>query len=497
MVTSSAIGRAAIKALKLSQRELGSGIKRGSDYWFHKPWPRQLLALSIQADEIFFGGAAGGGKSDFLLMAALQHVHIPGYAALILRKNYKLLSKAGSIMDRAVLWLRNTDARWNKTDKRFTFPSGAVIDFGYIERPIDWMNYQGTEYQTILWDELTELPLAIGAENNPYVCLRRSMRSAGLNVPERVYAASNPGNVGHAFVKDRFITDGIEDVASGVVYKDLHAEFEGKVYTDKLAYVKSYLADNPAINRDAYVRKLAHLPAVTRARLLAGDWDASEFLQISPEWIRHYRADGAYLHELLGDGVGWNVPWSLCRRFATIDTAGTSRDKAEEQKGKPPSWSVCGIWDYHSPTDRLFLRDVWRARASWGELKGTIPHFLRKWNCQRVKIENAHLGQALGEEMQAAGFQVDLVGPMLPGMSDGWRGAKLERAICSGFLNRMQDAKVWIPERETAPWVDPYIAELIAWGGTPDEQADQIDVSSYAAFEAGRESEGWGGAIKN
>lgn len=461
-----------------------TAFRPGHEYWFHKPHPRQAFALSLDAEELFFGGAAGGGKSDWILMEALKYVHVPGYAALILRKNYTLLSKAGAIMDRARQWLHGTDAKWNAQLKRFTFPSGAILEFGFIEHPSDWMNFQSTEYQFIGWDELTEFALAIGAENNPFLCLRRSLRAnKSVNIPLRIRAASNPGNTGHAFVKDRFITDGDTDNASDVVRK------EGRVY------VKSYLRDNFAMNADEYEKNLAHLPPVTRARLLGGDWDASENLQIPGEWIRHFRATDGLLHQLTTTaGLVWNVAESRCKRFATIDTAGTSREKAEERKGKPPSWSVVGIWDYDRSHDTLFLRHVYRERVSWGELKAAVPNVLRQWNCKRAKIENAHLGQALAEELR--GFEIELVGPSLPGMSDGWRGAKLERAICSGFLSRLEAGKILIPERTAARWVDQYVAELIAWGGTSDEQVDQIDVSGYASHEASKHESAWGGVIK-
>ena len=71
----------------------------------HSPTPKQAEFLACQAKEVFYGGAAGGGKSDALLMAALAYVDVPGYAALLLRRTFADLSLPGALMDRAHQWL--------------------------------------------------------------------------------------------------------------------------------------------------------------------------------------------------------------------------------------------------------------------------------------------------------------------------------------------------------------------------------------------------------
>ena len=89
---------------------------------------------------------------------------------------------------------------------------------------------------------------------------------------------------------------------------------------------------------------------------------------------------------------------------------------------------------------------------------------------------------------------VGILSTTISGMAETHRGAKLERAIASGFLARIEDGKLLIPEAEA--WCADYRAELTAWGGLPDEQADQIDVSSYGAYVSRRQSASWGGTIK-
>jgi hypothetical protein len=111
------------------------------------PTERQSLFLGLTDErEVFYGGAAGGGKSSALLIAALEYVHIPGYAALLLRKTYADLSKPGALMDRAQQWLHGK-AHWSDKTKTWTFPSGATLSFGYLETENDKYQYQGAEFQ--------------------------------------------------------------------------------------------------------------------------------------------------------------------------------------------------------------------------------------------------------------------------------------------------------------------------------------------------------------
>src|SRR4051812_7334087 len=93
----------------------------------HYPHPPQEAFLSLDCREAMYGGAAGGGKSDALLMAALQYVDVPGYSALILRRTFPDLALPGAIMDRSKEWLHGTDAHWNENERRWTFPSGATL----------------------------------------------------------------------------------------------------------------------------------------------------------------------------------------------------------------------------------------------------------------------------------------------------------------------------------------------------------------------------------
>lgn len=214
----------------------------------HTPTGKQALFLSlIDEKEILYGGAVGGGKSDALLMAALQFVDCPQYAALILRKTYKDLSLPGALIPRSKEWLANTDAKWNENEKRWTFPSGATLTFGYIQYDNDKFQYQSSEFQFIGYDEVTQF------DRREYTWMfNRLRRLEGSNIPNRVRAASNPAD---NWVKGRF---------------DVEKNGDGALF------IPARLEDNPYIDTEEYEESLKELDPVTRQRYRKGDWTAQE-----------------------------------------------------------------------------------------------------------------------------------------------------------------------------------------------------------------------------
>jgi hypothetical protein len=227
-------------------------------YWNnHVPTDRQRAFLALDVREAFYGGAAGGGKSDALLMAALQYAHVPGYAALILRRTYADLSLPGALLDRAREWLSGTDAHWNAQEKTWTFPSGATLTFGYLEQETHKYRYQSAEFQYVAFDELTQFSKT--QYTYLFTRLRKPAVGALAAVPLRMRSASNPGNVGHQWVKGRFI-QGWDKHAS--VY-----EKDGRVF------VFAKLTDNQYIDQGEYRASLRETEPALAAQMEAGDWE--------------------------------------------------------------------------------------------------------------------------------------------------------------------------------------------------------------------------------
>ncbi len=209
----------------------------------HRPFRQQAEFLCDTSDEVFYGGSAGGGKSDALLMGALQYVEEPGYSALILRRTYPELTQEGGLIDRSHEWLEGTDAEWSESKKQWIFPSGATLQFGHMEYEKDKYRYQGSAYHFIGFDELTQFT------ETQYRFMFRSLRKDSDDwLPLRMRATGNPGGLGHDWVKERFI--------------------EG----DK-KFIPSSWRENPYLDRGAYERALDELDPVMRQYLKYGDWD--------------------------------------------------------------------------------------------------------------------------------------------------------------------------------------------------------------------------------
>lgn len=224
-----------------------------------EPTPTQAAFLLLDCREALYGGAAGGGKSVALLAAALQYVDIPGYNALLLRRTFAALNKPEALIPLAHEWLHGTDAHWNEKNYRWTFPSGATLNFGYLDTENDKFQYQGAAYHFVGWDELTQFT----ATQYQYLFSRRrrTQKMKEIGVPMRTRAASNPGGEGHEWVKHRFFTEGAA---------------KGRVF------IPAKLADNPHLDAEEYRESLAELPLIERLQLEHGNWEAAK----AGDWFR-------------------------------------------------------------------------------------------------------------------------------------------------------------------------------------------------------------------
>lgn len=229
---------------------------------------RQKAFLDASATEVLFGGAAGGGKSRGQLVDAfLYALKFPASKQLILRRTFPELEKS---LIRASLALYPDEVySYHATGHTGRFPNGSLIDFGYCASENDVFQYQSAEYDVVRFDELTHFT------EFQYLYLMSRVRGAN-GYPKQIKSSTNPGGVGHGWVKARFIDPAPPDTEFSV---------EGG---GSRIFLPAKLEDNQFLMRadPAYKTRLAALPEREKRALLLGDWnifDGQYFAEFSYE----------------------------------------------------------------------------------------------------------------------------------------------------------------------------------------------------------------------
>jgi hypothetical protein len=235
--------------------------------WEPQPGPQALAIGAPFIDELMYGGARGGGKSDFLLGDFFQDVDQgAAWRGIIFRRSYPELEE---LIVRAKEMFCNPaiGAVWKVGDKVFEFPGGATLKMRHLETEADAQKYQGHQYTWIGWDELTNWP-----NLRAYKKMKACLRSAHVVRNKRIRCSANPGGVGHHEVKEYFV-----DGAPPLEIQRNHEELEdGSIHETTKIFIPSRVYDNKILLRNdpTYIARLKEIgsPELVRA-WLEGDWN--------------------------------------------------------------------------------------------------------------------------------------------------------------------------------------------------------------------------------
>ena len=224
--------------------------------------------LAAGDTDVLYGGAAGGGKSYAMLVDPLRFAHRAAHRGLILRRSMpelrELIDKSRELYPKAF-----PGAKYKEVEKLWNFPSGAKIEFGFLERDADVYRYQGQAYSWIGFDEITHLPTAFA-----WNYLASRLRTTDSEIETYMRCTANPGGAGANWVKKRYI----DPAPSNVSFRG------GDGLTRK--FIPARLQDNPYLAKDGrYEQMLNSMPPTQRKQLLDGNWDVAEgaaFTEFNP-----------------------------------------------------------------------------------------------------------------------------------------------------------------------------------------------------------------------
>ena len=267
----------------------------------YKPTDKQRQFHESTADEVLYGGAAGGGKSYAICWDALiRCLKWPGTHAYLFRRTYPELEQ--TLVRTMTQIVPPALGSYTQTMHEMRLINGSVIHFCHMSDAGDMIKYQGAEIHWLYFDELTHFTKPM------YDYLRTRLRAnKKLGITPCVRCASNPGGPGHAWVKARFVdhTDTGRKIAD--VY--VHSSVLGTSAQRKVQYIPATVMDNPHITKD-YVIELEQKPKALREALLLGKWDAFEG-QAFPEFTndREHYQDRRFTHVI----EPFNIPMHWTR----------------------------------------------------------------------------------------------------------------------------------------------------------------------------------------
>jgi len=347
---------------------------RFDDKTLYKPLPHQVKFHTSPAKYRLLGGAVGGGKSAAIIAEAIMRSYKYEFpiTGAIFRKTYPELE--ATIIRRMLEMLPNWVYKYNQSSHLLKFNNGSIIEFCYAESDADVIKYQSREWDWLGIDELTHFT------EYQFTYLGTRVRTT-KPIKTKIFAGTNPGGVGHKFVKERFIQ------------KDCKMDsYSAKDYD----FIPAGIFDNPYLleNDPDYLKNLEMLPEEERKALLHGDWNVFEgmfFTEWSP--TRHIVDD-------------FDIPesWQLIMGWDDGSTAPRSVHVYAIDNDQ----RVWCIWEYYKKDENLEqaahnIKEKLKKDGLWGRIyKLVVDPSMKRKNDQtgissKEMLENMGFGFGVGE----------------------------------------------------------------------------------------------------
>lgn len=454
--------------------------------------------------EVLYGGSLGGGKSDAVLMAALQHVHIPGYSALILRRTLADLKQQGALLQRMTEWmtpyLASKEVRYIASEHSFHFKTfhpetgeqqaDAVIQFGYIGNQNARVRYQGIELQFVSFDELTQHKeddyKYLFTRLRKCVCSKHTERDSNQNpiyvdgcvtcdwakaVPLRMRSTCNPDGVGFKWVKERWAIGPDRDQAEAEANGE-EVRWIGK--NPNRPFIRATFRDNPFLDHESYYNNLVETLGAESdmfKALVGGSWGVLPNARFKKKWKRSFSQRGNLIW--LGpnfNGKIINIETDIQEVFMTVDTATTSTDGPGDTELNPhkmyASWTVISTWFLTKCCNLLWV-DMVRMREEIPEVVRILKRTYQEWNPTVAIVEENGVGKGVKQYASNAGLNIKGIFAQTD---------KVENA--TNAIIHMEKGRIYTPVY--ADWLEEAEDEIYLWQGSRMEPDDIVDTLSHA-----------------